>query len=787
MARVINFEGRHIIVPDDATDDEIRHIIDQGTAPDLGNKPPPSDSFAPASSDPNGPFKHAPVEQTQLDSPLVRALKISAQGAGSGLANAVGFLPDLASTLLNFPLDVGPKLLNAPIAAADWGLKAAGGQGIPFRVPDVPPNARWPVGMGDAISNTVGGAADAFGFNRIPQSGMTPREQTVYKMDQFGTEMGSIGSGLAELALKRGPELLAGGSSKFYDKFVLPYLQSPGKTVIGDVGGGAGAGAALDVAEKNKTGNPLADALIATAATMGGGAAGMTGAGMVRAPKQALDSFMGLLPERGVRPDPNTLLPTSRRVMEEAARRVQAGATDPQAAASTLSEQVAGARAAGAPPPTSGLGSNDIGLVASERGARLRDPVPFMERDQAVKGFAQEKVTSLKDPGADQSTVAPAIEAERVRLAAERDATALPLLKQAEASGAVVNPQPVADLIDSMLAADKRPAVVSALTQARAMLNKAGTKELDTSVSGLYETRKAIRDVLAGRTETPTGRYAKKELVTVLNALDAEINRVAPEFGKYLEKYKEGSVPMDVVRENTTAQKLLEATNGEPANVAKRILTGDAYGSEKELQHINAMLFRDPVAQRGWRAAVADVLMNKVTATTRASTAGPEGPVSFAQLDKVFKQHEDALAAVMGPEKMSVLRQAHAALKPFTNLENTASIGSPTVENASLLGGTAGKALGTALMFKYGAVHSGMMMFRLKQALALTPGLKNMTMEHKIARVMDRMWFDPDLAEHLLLRPVKEVQGPAWNAKLNEILAAIQYGQDEAQQKQEKQ
>jgi len=50
-------------------------------------------------------------------------------------------------------------------------------------------------------------------------------------------------------------------------------------------------------------------------------------------------------------------------------------------------------------------------------------------------------------------------------------------------------------------------------------------------------------------------------------------------------------------------------------------------------------------------------------------------------------------------------------------------------------------------------------------------------------RVVDRMWFDPDLARHLLDKEVKEIQGPGWNAALNRRLgfatAAREYSDDD--------
>jgi hypothetical protein len=61
-------------------------------------------------------------------------------------------------------------------------------------------------------------------------------------------------------------------------------------------------------------------------------------------------------------------------------------------------------------------------------------------------------------------------------------------------------------------------------------------------------------------------------------------------------------------------------------------------------------------------------------------------------------------------------------------------------------------------------------MKRIRVGLNLLPGVKQMTLESKMKRLVDRMWFDPDLARHLLDKPVSEIKGPGWNARLNRLL-----------------
>jgi hypothetical protein len=298
------------------------------------------------------------------------------------------------------------------------------------------------------------------------------------------------------------------------------------------------------------------------------------------------------------------------------------------------------------------------------------------------------------------------------------------------------------------------------------MLNRAGTEELDTSVSGLYETRKAINDLIEGRTDTPTGRYAKKELIEVRDALDEQINAVAPEFGQYLKTYREGSAPINELRDSTQIAKLMEQ---KPQDVANSLLSGNSYASPERMREITKAIENNPEALRGWRSAVAEVLSDKVRNTGGdLAREGAEGPVSIAKMRRVFDQHRGALEGVFSPEDMATLDRAHELLSPMENRRLQATSGSPTAENAMLTG--AWDALGTAMTFRYGAIHAGMVMHRLRRIASHLPGLKNHTLDNQALGVVNKMWFDPDLAKHLLEADTSVIEGPGWNAKLNRLM-----------------
>ena len=695
---------------------------------------------------------------------LARPLAMGTQDVGKGLADVVGMPVDLMTGALN--------LGSAGISAASR---------LPGMIPGVPdvsvdlPQFTEPFGGSDSIGTMMSTLSGAAGFKPFDENERSPAERRIGAINRFGTAAVTSGVGMAEMAASR-----FGGAPpkpRVMDGLLRPYADDAARTVAGDAAAGAGSGAGYNMANEYFPDNPVAQML----GVLLGGMTGSTANAIVRSPKGAWNAATGMRADPGISLDQDTLRPTSRRVAEHTARMMQGAATDPAKASARIGERVTAARPGGEPVPTSGIASDDIGMVAMERGSRGRDPVPFQESDQRLKDAAQEKVTGLRDPGADQGAVGEFANQRPKDLADAREADALPLLRQAEQSGAVVDAQPVADTIDSMLGEAKRPSVRSALAKARDMLKPARVDPndpdaLDTSVRGLYETRKAISDIIDGKSDTPTDRYAKSELIAVRDALDVQINAAAPEFGQYLTKYREGSRPLDVFRDSDTVAK---AMTDDPRNVAKRIFGGKEYGTEKLLDQVNEAIGSNPEAKRGWRAAVAEVLADQVTTTNTAITGTAEGPVSIAALQKVFKQHEKGLARVFGPDDMNALRRAHKMLEPLGNLSRQSVAGSATAENQQL-----SNAFEAAVLAYTGnAIKTGMIMKRIKVGLNLVPGLREMTLESKMKRVVDRMWFDPDLARHLLDKEVKEIQGPGWNAALNRRLgfatAAREYSDDD--------
>lgn len=732
----------------------------QPEAPQYSAANPASPALQPAPPDANGRqwFEGAappPTVPAPREPSPVADLQASVQGAGRGILQFAGAVPELATAATN--LGIGG--INLGLAGADKVSRAVGGPEIPGRI-----NFQFGSPT-EALSNTATSLATSAGIPVMNPDEMTPRQKLNYNVNRFGTEAAGLSGTLARLAAKPISALGARPAPSMIDPLTQPYAGgASGRTLTGDAGGAIGSGAAVTAVEESRyKDSPIANTL----ASLAGGIGGSMAATAARSPVDAGRRVQSFLPDPNIPRDPETGAAASRSVSDHTARYIQGKATDPAQAATRFEERVNTARAAGAPAPTAGIGSDDIGMIAMERGARAKNSVPFSEHDQKVLDRVQNDVTSLHDPAADQGAVTRFAKDRPDELAKIRDDDALPFLRTAEASGAKVDAQPVADLIDSKLKDAKRPPVVSALKQARGMLNRVGTEDLDTSVSGLYEARKAINDIIEGRTENPTGRWAKRELIEVRTALDDAIGSVAPEFKTYLTKYKDGSAPLNAFEDNKVLTQLSE--NNDPRNVARRLLSGEEYGAEKTFATIKKEIDASgkPEIDRAWKSAVVDVLVDKVTTTNTALTGGArEGPVSVAQLQKVFKTHEKALAEVVGPTGMSTLRTAHKMLEPFGNLSRRAVTGSQTAETNQLINGIEAG----ILAYTGNAIHTGMIMRRLKVAASLVPGVKDLTLEAKMMKLRDRMWFDPELFTHLMTKPLRN-DPPEWNAKLNRLLA----------------
>ncbi len=216
--------------------------------------------------------------------------------------------------------------------------------------------------------------------------------------------------------------------------------------------------------------------------------------------------------------------------------------------------------------------------------------------------------------------------------------------------------------------------------------------------------------------------------------------------------------------------------NEDPRDVADRILSG-RWDAEKDVDRINGILKNDEAAQRGWKAAVSEALHKRVTGTTKIDEGRAGSSETFRaeldKLDKLFKDHERLLTKIYSPEEMSNLRQAHAVLEPLKNATVRATGGSNTADKFE----NVWRVAEAGLKAKYGVLKGGGILRTLRIVAATLPNNNE-----SVQRLIERAWFDPDLAQYLLTNKVRDLDYQASNAWVRRIMAGAEYGRESSEE-----
>ncbi|RXG89257.1 hypothetical protein [Bradyrhizobium zhanjiangense] len=203
----------------------------------------------------------------------------------------------------------------------------------------------------------------------------------------------------------------------------------------------------------------------------------------------------------------------------------------------------------------------------------------------------------------------------------------------------------------------------------------------------------------------------------------------------------------------------------DPRDAAAKILNA-GYDSSRKLDEINALIRHDAQAQRGWKAAMSEVLADKVQGTRQV---GETLEIQFARLAKEFKDNEALLAKTFSPEEMNNLRQAHKILSYFKEAEKRATVGSDTAEKIGIP-----TAVQLGFRHLYGDLKGGGIIKRMKLLMEMLPsGRQN------VDEIVNAAWFDPNLASYLLERPVKNYNVPRYNIDLRRLIAAANASRDQ--------
>jgi len=290
---------------------------------------------------------------------------------------------------------------------------------------------------------------------------------------------------------------------------------------------------------------------------------------------------------------------------------------------------------------------------------------------------------------------------------------------------------------DNMVATARRGEQLSA--EARA--------NLDAARGELTATERSGRDAVRGaeRTGQETVRTAERTGQQAVKATEDEINR---------------SVIGTLLKED-------------PRDTARRIFGSQSYGAEKELDEIKKLIGADKQANRGWKAAVSEVLADTTSGTAKidAGKAGTSATyrTELGKLDKQFKQNEALLAKVYDPDEMNKLQQAHAVLEPLKNASVRATSGSNTADKSAQMWRLAE----AGLKAKYGILKGGGYLRTLRVMAQTLPDDSA-----AVQRVIERAWFDPDLASYLLTNKVRDLSADASNKHVRRLLAGSAAARD---------
>ncbi len=647
-----------------------------------------------------------------------------------------------------------------------------------------------------SLSDTIANAATKFD-SHIPDLQGNERPGPLTEEQMGGDDMlfeairfalGAAGGGQAtsRLAAPLRQRVAEGEPLRFGEKWLEPYVTNPGMTTARDAAAGAGAGTFSEYFDpETPFGNimsVLGGALVGSSAfssilNTGRGAA--TLAKNIIGVKPVSSASKMLVDPETKRSFPNSIINQAMAMIQNGVERAvpPTAPKDPNMLSNLAGEIRKGAqefRDMGAPMPTVGQVTGNRGVAMTESGARSRNPGAFVNNDDALREALTGKISAMRPDGpTDSDAIRTSIDATERSYQMARDAEALPLLRQAEASGAVVDASPVVAKIDQMLMSDKRPAVRTALAAAKKALNVAGGEDLDATVSGLYEARKAIGDLIKGRDESGTGRWAQTELVEIQKALDEQINNVAPEFGQYLQKYREGSAPLSEFGPKTTADKVRNA------RVVDTVISGMLEGHPKEnmatLADLKSLTAGDPAADLALRQTFAEEIKRRVTGS--ATTPSGDLEVSYAKLSKMFKDNEELLEWVYEnqPGAMDRLREGRRLAEALRDGARNATSGSNTIQKGGLAGWyeqNMARPMEAILKARYGILKGGGIARTINLGItAFGPGQRA-----AVERLMHQLMFDPDAFASLVAGKLPNLNVGNSNTTLRGMQTGVMQG-----------
>ena len=253
-----------------------------------------------------------------------------------------------------------------------------------------------------------------------------------------------------------------------------------------------------------------------------------------------------------------------------------------------------------------------------------------------------------------------------------------------------------------------------------------------------------------------------------------------------------GETSARVSAELKAAQKRVKATEDdinqgavgallgrEPQEAASRILRGE--DATRRMRETVKLLENDEAALSGWKAAVADSILDRVMKDIDRSE------LSYAQIRDVWKKNEKTLAEVYSPDEMQALRTSQRIMEPLLKREGARStVGSPTSENM-FTNESFWRKMRTTLYVTPGtkyqgnALSVGGVVGRMRDMVLDVAGTSAQT--KAVQSILVRWNFDPETAVSLVGRDLGAVGSPKYNDALGKTLrramAIRESGQDD--------
>lgn len=456
-------------------------------------------------------------------------------------------MSDLPPLPAGFTLDAAPNAM--PPLPAGFTLDAEAAQ-----APAAPTDATRQVALGgravgEGVLGTLGSVAENTPFNLLTRmiTGKTPQELgTAATNKVLGTHLPDSGSY---------SDLL----SRFLNYLGAPNPETPGEQLASaGIRGGASAltlGGAGAITVPNAIRAGLSGASGGTsseyARQQGAGPVGQFFAGLAggMAPS-ALEETARL----AARTAGNVASPLTQTGQRRIAGQVMANAADnPQAAAGRLkSAQPIVPNS----PRNAGEASQDLGLLALEKGVRARNTADFGQQISEQNAARQSELANLA--GTPQQLAA---------AKGARDAATTPLREQALNAAGTADVSPVHAIIDSILQspAGQRETVSKSVQWAKDLIGE------QSDPAALYEIRKDLQLAQAGKLQpssqnapnASTLAQARGQLGQVVSSLDDAIETAAPGFKAYLQRYRELSQPIDQMKVIQEIQRRSQLTSAD--------------------------------------------------------------------------------------------------------------------------------------------------------------------------------------------------------------------------------